>query len=139
MIVLLLATSFLQRSLAVSIDPETSAKLYLSAILAAVAAIPLSAWLFNKRVKKINPNDPTELNLRIFRVAFLTKLVITSTGFIVNLTLYFFTNNTHLLIIGAIFIVFQMIAIPSRESLFEILGVFEEEASTETKPEKDAE
>ncbi len=130
MIVLLLLTSFIQRYLTIQLSPETTAKLYFSAIIIGIISIPMSSWLFNKSIKRINYTDPTELNLRIYRVAFYTKLVIVCSGFVVNLVLFFFSKNAHLLIIGAIYIVYQMIAVPSKESLQEILGlnVSEEEA-----------
>lgn len=130
MIVLLLLTSFIQRYISIQLSPETAAKLYFSAIIIGIISIPISSWLFNKSIKRISNTDPTELNLRIYRVAFYTKLIIVCSGFVVNLILFFFSNNTHLLIIGAIYIVYQMIAIPSKESLLEILGLnmTEEEA-----------
>jgi hypothetical protein len=127
MIVLLLVTSFIQKITVLSISPETAAKLYFTAIVIAFITIPLTNWLFNKRIKRISDNDPTELSLRIYRVAFFTKLIIVSSGFFVNLVLYFFSNNTHLLIIGAIYIVYQMIALPSKEGLFEMVGIESEE------------
>lgn len=127
MIVLLLVTSFIQKITTLSISPEAAAKLYFTAIVIAFITIPLTNWLFNKRIKRIRGNDPTELSLRIYRVAFFTKLIIVSSGFFVNLVLYFLSNNTHLLIIGAIYIVYQMIALPSKEGLFEIVGLESEE------------
>ncbi len=127
MIVLLLITSFIQKNTTSYISPETAAKLYFTAIVIALMTIPLTNWLFNKRIKRISGNDPTELCLRIYRVAFFTKLIIVSSVFFVNLVLYFFSNNTHLLIIGAIYIVYQMIALPSKEGLFELVGVETEE------------
>jgi hypothetical protein len=127
MIVFLLITSFIKKVTAITIVPETAAKLYFSAIIIAIISIPLSSWLFNKRIKRIRGNDPTELSLRIYRVAFFTKLIIVCSGFFVNLVLYFFSSNTHLLIIGAIYIVYQMIALPSKDGLFEIIGIDSDE------------
>jgi hypothetical protein len=123
MIVLLLVTSFIQKITIVAVSPEAAAKLYFTAIVIAIVAIPLSNWLFNKRIGRISGSDPTELSLRVYRVAFFTKLIIVCSGFFVNLVLYFFSNNTHLLIIGAIFIVYQMIALPSRDGLLEAVGI----------------
>ncbi|TCN66669.1 hypothetical protein [Acetobacteroides hydrogenigenes] len=123
MIILLLITSFAQKNIPIAVTAETAAKLYLTAIVIAIIFIPLSNWLFNKRIKRISSNEPTELSLRIYRVAFYSRLVLVCSAFVVNLLLYFFSSNTHLLIIGAIFIVYQMIAIPSKDSLFEIIGI----------------
>lgn len=123
MIVLLLITSFVQKITSIAASPTAAAKLYFAAIVIAFITIPLTSWLFNKRVKQISSNDPTELSLRVYRVAFFRKLIVVCSAFIVNLTLYFFSNNTHLLIVGAIYIVYQMIALPSKEGLFEIVGI----------------
>jgi len=123
MIVLLLFTSFVQKITFLAVLPAAAAKIYFAAIVIAIITIPLSNWMFNKRIKRIRSNDPTELSLRIYRVAFFTKLIIVFSAFIVNLTFYFFSNNTHLLIVGAIYIVYQMIALPSKEGLFEIIGI----------------
>lgn len=123
MIVLLLVTSFVQKITSIAVLPAAAAKIYFAAIVIAIISIPLSSWMFNKRVKRISSSDPTELSLRIYRVAFFSKLIIVCSAFIVNLTLYFFSNNTHLLIVGAIYIVYQMIAIPNKEGLFEIVGM----------------
>jgi len=127
MIIILLVTSFFQKIATINISPETSSILYFVALFVAIILIPLSNWMFNKRIKRIKTSDPKEISLRIFRVAFLTKLVMVSSGFVVDLIIYFLTTNTHLLIVGGIYIVYQMIALPGKDSLFEIVGVEENE------------
>lgn len=123
MIALLLSTSALQKFLGISVSPLSETKLYIAAIALAVLAIPISAKIFRKRTARLKEGNPIEQNLRIYRVAFVTKLVIICVAFIVNLFLFFFANNPHLLIIGAIYIVYQMIAIQSKEGIEEILGI----------------
>lgn len=123
MIAFLLCTSILQKYLGVEILPELSAKLYIGAIAIGIIAIPLSSWYYSKSLKRISTTESIECNLRIYRVAFGYKLIIISAAFLFNLILFYFSRNTHLLIIGAIYIVYQMVAIQSKDSVYDSLGV----------------
>lgn len=123
MIALLLSTSLIKKFIALDISEELTSKLYFSAIIVGVIAIPLSSRIYSKRISRIDTKTPTEASLRIYRVAFITKLLIVGAAFLVNLVLFFFASNTYLLIIGAIYIVYQMIAVQSKEGVLEIIGI----------------
>lgn len=123
MIVLLLSTSVIKKFVGFAPSEELSTKLYIAAIAVGVIAIPLANRIYSKRISRIDTKSPTEASLRIYRVAFITKLLIVCAAFLINLTLFFFANNTYLLIIGAIYIVYQMIAVQSKEGVLEIIGI----------------
>lgn len=122
MIGLLLSISFLQKLIGFPSVTESSSKLYIAAIIIGVISIPISSKIYNKRISRITPETPAESSLRIYKVAFITKLLIVSAAFLVNLVLFYFACNPYLLIIGAIYIVYQMIAVQNKEGILEILG-----------------
>lgn len=98
---------------------------YISVIL--LGAIPLSYYLYKRKVGSVNPESGFDTKLVIFKSAFLTRLIILDAACYMTIAIFLMTNIQYVLYQAIIIMIILSLNFPNRTTIADDLNLTQEE------------